>query len=40
MKGLRSVVSQLKKASRMHLQQAKQIERHIRQMQSIAKKNK
>jgi hypothetical protein len=37
---LRSVVSQLKKASKMHLAQAKKIEAHIKQMQAAAKKKK
>jgi hypothetical protein len=37
---LRSVVSQLKKASKMHFAQAKKIEAHIKQMQAAAKKKK
>jgi len=37
---LRSVVSQLKKASKMHLAQAKKIEAHIKKMQDAAKKKK
>ena len=39
-KNLRSVVSELKKASRMHAQQAKKIERHIKQMAAMSKKKK
>ena len=35
---LKSVVAQLKKASKMHLAQAKKIEAHIKQMQDEAKK--
>tara|TARA_Y100000768_G_scaffold109991_1_gene80859 strand:+ start:8431 stop:8559 length:129 start_codon:yes stop_codon:yes gene_type:complete len=40
-KNLKSVVAELKKASRMHAAQAKKIERHIKAMQkSNANKNK
>lgn len=37
---LKSVVAQLKKASKMHLAQAKKIEAHIKEMQAGAKKKK
>jgi hypothetical protein len=37
---LKSVVAQLKKASKMHLAQAKKIEAHIKQMQAASKKKK
>ena len=37
-KSLRSVVSQLKKASKMHLAQSKIIERHIKDMQKCQRK--
>ena len=39
-KSLRSVVSQLKKASKMHLAQSKIIERHIKDMQKMSKKKR
>jgi len=39
-KSLRSVVSQLKKASKMHLAQSKIIEKHIKDMQKMSKKKK
>ena len=35
---LKSVVAQLKKASKLHLAQAKKIEEHIKQMQKMFKK--
>ncbi len=38
-KSLRSVVAQLKKASKMHLAQSKIIEKHIRDMQKMNKSN-
>lgn len=37
---LKSVVAQLKKASKMHLAQAKKIEAHIKEMQKMSKKKK
>ena len=37
---LKSVVAQLKKASKMHLAQAKKIEAHINAMEKMAKKKK
>ena len=37
-KNLRSVVAELKKASRMHAAQAKKIEEHIKAMQKMNKK--
>jgi hypothetical protein len=36
---LRKVVSQLKKASKMHLAQSKVIEKHIKDMQKMGQKN-
>ena len=39
-KNLRSVVAELKKASRMHAAQAKKIEGHIKAMQRGVKKKK
>lgn len=36
-KSLRSVVAQLKKASKMHLAQSKIIEKHIKDMQKMSK---
>ena len=35
---LKSVVAQLKKASKMHLAQAKKIEAHIKEMQAASKR--
>ena len=39
-KNLKSVVAELKKASRMHAAQAKKIEAHIKAMQRGTKKKK
>ena len=37
-KNLKAVISQLKKASRMHAMQAKKIEKHLKAMQKAYKK--
>jgi len=37
-KNLKSVVAELRKASRMHAAQAKKIERHIKAMEKMSKK--
>ena len=37
---LKSVVAQLKKASKMHLMQAKKIEAHIKKMQAAEKRKR
>jgi|TARA_R100000353_G_scaffold39671_3_gene31493 hypothetical protein len=37
-RSLKSVVTQLKKASKMHLAQAKKIEAHIKAMEKMSKK--
>ena len=39
-KSLKSVVAQLKKASKMHLAQSKIIEKHIKEMKSYGKKKR
>lgn len=39
-KNLKSVVAELKKASRMHAAQAKKIEVHIKAMHQMSKKKK
>ena len=39
-KNLKSVVAELKKASRMHAAPAKKIEGHIKAMQQMSKKKK
>ena len=38
-KKLKAVITQLKKASKMHLRQAKVIDKHLKDMKKMSKKN-